>query len=76
MAFGTGKDGDAGDWSYKPPSKIDEISTPPKQPPAPPVVTAPPAAPPPEASVTPQNIAGIAAGIFPGEKDAGSRATC
>lgn len=68
MAYGTGKNGDPGDWSYSPPKKNGD-STPAEQPPTPPAVTAPPATPPVKDSVTPETISRLAASVFPNDKD-------
>ncbi len=68
MAYGTGKNGDPGDWSQRPPIN-EEPRTPAQQHPTPPVQTAPPAARPKD-NVTPDSIFRLAMGLLPSNEDA------
>ena len=67
MAYGSGAEGDAGEWSYKPPKK-EESQEPAAHPPTPPAVTSPPAQS--NNEVTPETINDLARSIFPRDKQA------
>jgi len=73
MAFGSGRGGDPGEWSQKPPARERrevEVPEPPAQPPPPPKKTAPPVLTTPGEEVTPETIARDATNLFPSNEEA------